>query len=317
MELIFEITDQSGRSHQYRKLSGERLTIGRAWDNDLILLDPTVNPHHAVIETGAEGQLHISDLDTLNGTSLHRHDRIHGTVALQPGQEYLFGKTRVSIYTPDYPVAETARIAEMDNTVRYFESPLLFAATIFVVTLLYAAEQWLNMFSGFKWQQIANILLVVYGSSILLTLIWVVVGRVLRHELQFRKHFTLILIFVALQFFATKLFALFMFNTLSFMGSIVLLIGLEFGLLATMCWFNLYMATNQNNLQRIRTSVIIASLMIALSLYTEISVRDEFTEMPEYVRVLAPPALRFSGSVSEDKFLSDAVSVFNRLDEEE
>lgn len=316
MELIFEITDQSGRSHQYRKLNGERLTIGRAWDNDLILSDPTVNPHHAVIERDVEGKLYITDLDTLNGTGIRHRERISGTVVLQPGEEYQLGKTRVAIYTPDYPVAETARVAEMDNTVQRLESPLLLAALISVVTLLYAGEQWLNMFSGFKWQDIANILLVVYGSSIVLTLFWVVIGRVLRHEIQFRKHLTLILIFVILQLFASKLFTLFMFNTLNLTASLVLLIVFEFALLTTMFWFNLYMATNQNNLQRTGSAVIISSLMIVLSLYAEFSSREELPHVPEYVRVLAPPVLHFSGSVSEDEFVSGSAAVFDRLNEE-
>lgn len=316
MELIFDITDQSGRSHQYRKLCGERLTIGRAWDNDLILSDPTVDPHHAVIEKDAEGRLHITDLGTLNGTSLYRRQRISGSTALQPGEDYQLGKTRVCVYTPDYPVAEAIRIAEMDNSVRRLENPLLLAIAITLVTLVYATEQWLNMFSGFKWQQIANILLVVYGSTIAMTLFWVVVGRILRHEIQFRKHLTLILIFVFAQFFVSKLFAFVMFNTLNFMFSMVLLVVLEFGLLATMFWFNLYMATNQSNLQRIRTATMIATVMIALSLYTEISVRTEFTDVPDYVRVLAPSMLHFGSNVSEEDFVSGATEVFSRLDEE-
>ena len=316
MELIFEITDQSGRSHQYRKLSGERLTVGRAWDNDLILSDPAVNPHHAIIELDENRQLMITDLDTLNGTLLRRNQRLTGTGVLQAGEEYQLGKTRMAVYTPDFPVGETMRVAEMDQTVRRLEDPLLLAAAMLVVTLLYAGEQWLNMFSGFKWQEIANVLLLVYGSAISLALFWVVVGRVIRHEVQFRKQLTLILIFVAAQFLVSKVFTLVMFNTLDLMMSMVLLVVLEFTLLVTVFWFNLYMATNQSAVQRTRTAVLIAGLMIILSLYSEISGREEFTDMPDYIRVLEPPALHFASGVSEEDFLSAAAGVFGRLDEE-
>lgn len=317
MELIFDIIDQSGRRLPYRKLVGERITVGRALDNDLILGDPTVNPHHLVIEQNAECGIQITDLDTLNGTRLAHQPRISGTAPLQAGTEYLLGKTRLCIYTPDHPVEATTPVTELDNTLHYLDSPLLLAAVMLLVTVLYGMEQWLNMFSGFKWQQVANILLVVYGSAIVLTLIWVVVGRVLRHEIQFRRHFTLILIFVVFQYFASKLFALVMFNTLSLGAGMVLLVILEFGMLSTLLWFNLYIATNQSPMQRARTAAVIASLMIALSLYSEISTQDEFTEIPDYVRVLAPPALNFGGSVSEDEFISNTLTIFERLDEGE
>ena len=87
MELIFEITDQSGRSHQYRRLSGERLTVGRAWDNDLILSDPAVNPHHAIIELDENRQLMITDLDTLNGTQAGE-DRQHQCCSVCAGAQH-------------------------------------------------------------------------------------------------------------------------------------------------------------------------------------------------------------------------------------
>jgi pSer/pThr/pTyr-binding forkhead associated (FHA) protein len=317
MELIFDIIDQSGRRLPYRKLVGERITVGRAMDNDLILGDPTVNPHHLIIEQTAEGEIQVTDLNTLNGTRLAHQPAIKGSATLQAGAEYLLGKTRLFIYMPDHPVEATTPVTEMDNTLHYLESPLLLAAVMMLVTLFYGMEQWLNMFSGFKWQQVANILLVVYGSAILLTLIWVVVGRVLRHEIQFRRHFTLILIFVIFQYFASKLFALVMFNTLSLTAGMVLLVLLEFVMLSTLLWFNLTIATNQNAMQRARTAAVIASLMIALSLYSEISTEDEFTEVPDYVRVLAPPALHFGGSVSEDEFVANTLSIFERLDEGE
>jgi hypothetical protein len=316
MELIFEIIDPSGRSQQFRKLYDGRLRIGRAWDNDLILSDPAINPHHAVIEKDESGQLLITDLDSLNGTLLGRKQRINGSIALQAGEEYLLGKTKIQVYTPDFPVADTIKVADMDNTVRRLEDPGLLTAAALIVTLLYAGEQWLNMFSGFKWQEIANVLLFVYGGAIALTLFWVVVGRVLRHELQFRGQLTLILIFVAAQFLLSKLFALLMFNTLSVITSMAMLVVVEFSLLFALFWFNLYMATNQSNVQRTRTAMIIASAMIVLTLYTEVSVRSEFTDVPDYIRVLAPPALHFGGGVSEEEFLSGTAEVFSRLDEE-
>lgn len=316
MELIFEIIDESGRRHQYRKLCGEWLTVGRAWDNDLVLTDPAVNPHHAVIEMDDNNQLTITDLDSLNGTNIRRKQRISGTTKLLAGEEYLLGKTRVYIYTPDHPVAETVMVADMDNKVRLLDDMGLLIGAIIMVALLYAGEQWLNMFSGFKWQDVTNILLVIFGGALGLTLFWSVIGRVVRHETQFRKQLSLILIMILVQFVLSKLFALLMFNTLSFTLGMVMLILTEFILLTATFWFNLYLATNQSTGQRTLIAVVLAGAMIALSFYSDYAARSEFTEYPDYVKILAPPALHFGSGVSEDEFLAGTAEVFSRLDEE-
>lgn len=316
MELIFEIIDQSGRKHQYRKLSGEWLTIGRAWDNDLILTDSAVNAHHAVIEKDENNRLMITDLDSLNGISVRRKQRISGTATLLAGEEYLLGNTRVYIYTPDHPLADAVKVADMDNTIRWLEDTRLLVASIIIVTLFYAGEQWLNMFSGFKWQEIINVLLFIFGGAIGLALFWALIGRVLRHETQFRKQLTLILLLIGVQFLLSKLFALVTFNTLNFTVGMVMLVLVEFAVLATTLWFNLYLATNQPAGHRTWIALVLASAIVTLSIYTEITSRSEFSETPEYVKVLAPPALHLSGSVSEDEFLSGTADVFGRLGKE-
>jgi hypothetical protein len=76
------------------------------------------------------------------------------------------------------------------------------------------------------------------------------------------------------------------------------------------------MATNQSARQRTRSAMLIAGSMIVLSLYSEISGRDDFSDVPDYIRVLEPPALHFGSGVSEEDFISAATGVFDRLDKE-
>lgn len=55
-----------GALKDQRELSAERLTIGRAEDNDIVLKAPGVSKHHAVVERGEHGYT-ISDNDSTNG----------------------------------------------------------------------------------------------------------------------------------------------------------------------------------------------------------------------------------------------------------
>ena len=50
--------------HRFENLP---ISIGRSYDNDLILDDPYIAPNHAIIEMTESGELHIRDLGSENG----------------------------------------------------------------------------------------------------------------------------------------------------------------------------------------------------------------------------------------------------------
>ena len=179
MELVFRIIDQAGHRHELRRLGGPRLTIGRAYDNDLVLTDPTVSPCHAVIEETADGRVVLRDLDSLNGVFLggRRRQRLAGETELVSGGVYQMGKSRVMVFSTDHPVPDTVRIGGTDNAIELLDNPLLLAGAVLLAAFIYGAEQWLNMFSGFEWRAVANVLLVVLGSSLAVAIFWAVVGQ--------------------------------------------------------------------------------------------------------------------------------------------
>src|SRR5258708_31975926 len=67
--------------------------IGRMEGNDVVLDDPLVSRHHAVIRWSPNGY-ELEDLGAANGTSVQGH-RIHGRVLLAPEQTIRFGKTEL------------------------------------------------------------------------------------------------------------------------------------------------------------------------------------------------------------------------------
>jgi hypothetical protein len=63
-------------------------TVGRAPDNDVVLLDESVSRHHARIETGPTGA-RVIDLGSTNGT--WRNGKRAAEAPLRPGDEVRFG----------------------------------------------------------------------------------------------------------------------------------------------------------------------------------------------------------------------------------
>ncbi|NNE37015.1 MAG: FHA domain-containing protein [Gammaproteobacteria bacterium] len=314
MELVFKISESPVRPSTFQKVeSHNRFRIGRAFDNDLILNDPTISPHHAEITIDEEGRLWLSDLDSLNG-SYQGRKQVTDQVELQSGIELTLGKTMLQLFSPDHPVESAVRIQPASTLTNWLANPLLLAGSVVMVALLYGTEQWLNMFQEFKWQDIINIELIIFGSALSIGIFWSIVGRIFKHEANFKSQMKIILAFIIIQFVVTKIIDIMLFNSLNYTFAMVLMLGIEFVLVAGLLWFNLQLATNQTLEQRLRTSVVISAALIALSIYSEVINQSEFSDSPQYVKLLHPPALRFTDGVEEEQFVADISVVFDKLE---
>jgi DNA-binding NtrC family response regulator len=67
---LFHAVVLSGNAKGTTKAVGERLRIGKASDNDLVLTDDTVSRHHCELLRASDG-VKVRDLDSTNGTKVH------------------------------------------------------------------------------------------------------------------------------------------------------------------------------------------------------------------------------------------------------
>jgi len=81
------------------------VTIGRAYDNDVIVDDPYVAPHHARIARTDSGTLEIVDLGTRNGLArVGTRGRLE-RAAVDPAARYRIGHTQLRVRAADFQVA--------------------------------------------------------------------------------------------------------------------------------------------------------------------------------------------------------------------
>lgn len=111
MRLTLYFPEDNPTNHE---CGGERLTIGRLAENDVVIDDASVSSHHAELAV-VEGAAVLRDLGSTNGTFLNRV-QISGEQALAEGDEIYFGGVRsvfmepavtevvVALSTPDAPV---------------------------------------------------------------------------------------------------------------------------------------------------------------------------------------------------------------------
>jgi transcriptional regulator with GAF, ATPase, and Fis domain len=84
----------SGAHKGFTKTLGQKMVIGKAPDNDLVLTDDTVSRHHCELVRGPDG-IRVRDLDSTNGT------RVEGTrvreAVVQPGTVIKIGEVEISL----------------------------------------------------------------------------------------------------------------------------------------------------------------------------------------------------------------------------
>lgn len=136
-EVIFvEVLGRAGDVVQRHPVARLPATLGRAYDNDVILDDPYVAPHHLRLERDESGELALVDLDSRNGLfALDPTTRV-ARAAPRPDARFRIGHTQLRIRPRSYAVA-----AEREAAARrpWFRRPAmlvgLYAAALACVLL--------------------------------------------------------------------------------------------------------------------------------------------------------------------------------------
>lgn len=313
MEVIVEIVSRGGHTIERHRLRGERITIGRAFDNELILTDETVSPHHAVLEADAHGNPVLIDTGSLNGI---RSD-LHGAgsrLALVSGETCNLGRARIRFYLPAHPVAETVRVGGLDGLINRLGNVAVLALLAAAVALVTVTELWLTSYAGIEWGHIGIGLFSVFSAATAVAIFLAIVGRIAKHEGRMQTQLALVLVYLLAQSVIVFAYEVILFNTLNPWFSAVIGLGASFVLLAVTLWICLHVATNLRSRQRWQFALAFTSVLLCVSVYPEFISRGEFSDTPRYVKQVKPPQLRFVRGIDRDSFVEQTHMAFESID---
>jgi hypothetical protein len=174
-----EVLSRGGDVATRERIDHDEARVGRAFDNDVVIDDPHVAPHHLRIYRGEDGELVAEDLGTMNGLypehGAHRAPRL--ALAREPGIR--IGRTILRVHDAAHPVAPE-KILTPPRAHATWAGGL--GAGLLLMLL---ALQWLNLTA----QPSANaIFLPLLGFITVLTLwtgLWAVLSRVFFGQARF------------------------------------------------------------------------------------------------------------------------------------
>lgn len=312
-ELIVEVLTRSGVHVAYHKAERLPYTIGRAFDNDLILPDPAISSKHLTIEAGTEGWI-VIDHGSANGTILSRGRKIEGPTEISSGTQLLVGKTILRVLSPTHEVPEAQPTAPVRNPRERFTIPLLSIASIIVTGAGITLNQFLNIAKETKPISLLADALPLLCFPFLWAGIWASAGFIARRKGSFGMQliiangaFTLILAITAIEEYldyatsSVRTADIFQYVGMALLSSLVL-------------YFSLKTATGNAGLRRMLLSFVIGTGIIAAIAVTEHAEGFEKNISPDYSQTLKPPYAKIAKSASLEIFMKNSGKLFDKKD---
>lgn len=171
------------REHAMReRLGADALTIGRAWDNDIVLDDAHVAAHHLRIARDAEGRWIAEDLGSINGLHVEGERRAQARVELAPGTSVRIGQTLLRLHRGSDAVP-----AELPLRHRRSPWPAALACSALVLALA-VLELWLAEPAEPKLIRYLTGVLALAAITLLWTSAWATISRLFAGHARFGLH---------------------------------------------------------------------------------------------------------------------------------
>ncbi len=313
MEVIVEVVSRGGHTIERHRVRGERITLGRAFDNELILTDETVSPHHAVLETDTQGNPVLVDVGSLNGIGSDRYGA-GSRIALVSGDTCNLGRAQVRFYLPAHPVAETVRVGGLDGLINRLGTVAVLGLLTAAVAFVTVAELWLTSYAGIEWGLLGIGLFSVFSAATAVAIFLAIIGRVAKHEGRMQTQLALVFLYLLVQSTIVFAYEVILFNTLNPWFSAIIGLGASFVLLAVTLWVCLHVATNLRSRQRWQFALTFTGVLLCVSVYPEFIERGEFSDTPRYVKQVKPPQLRFVRGIDRDTFVERTYKAFESIE---
>lgn len=299
--LVVELRDAHRRLLGHHRAQQFPLSIGRGYDNDLIVADPHVDAHQLRIEPEQQGWL-VTDIGSGVNAGTQQ--------SLISGDELVIGKTHLRLLALDHPVEETRPLRDT-SVLEIGKSIGLGLALVLALMFSYAFYEYMQISEELlPGKLIADTLPLVAGVMIWAG-VWSLFAYIVRHHLYFHYFLAVtvayvlidLLLDVAVSFFAFNNSSLWLPDVLSYFTGGLLLVAL------------FYASMHQAFVMSRRRKWVLANLfswgLVAVIVFAVSANQPEFARNPEYPAELKPPGFRVTAAESFDAFMVEAEKLLN------
>lgn len=290
------------------RIVGEVASIGRGYDNDVIVDDPYVAPCHLRIVRDETGQLVAEDLGSTNGTFVDGSKSRITRVAIDGEQPLRIGQTVLRVRAADYAV-EPERIVPAERAML----PSFMVAALTVALLGFVILRvWLVQTSEPRLSNYLTPLLTLCGTVLVWVGVWALISRILAGRSKFLRN----LMIAVVGYLATLIY-----NELARYAAFgltwPLLSNYEYAaiwlILAAACFLHLREISARG--LWLKGAIVTVILVLAITAQT-LQRSEAFSDVGRQntVRLLLPPAFRLVPLRTPDVFFADVAGLKASID---
>lgn len=284
------------------------MRIGRAYDNDLILEDPYVAPHHVVVERSPTGDLEIVDAGSRNGLfragSRHRLTRER----VDPAARYRAGKTQLRVRSSIHSVAEEL----VDRGTGGRREPVVALMAVLTVAAAVLLYVWSSADERIALAKLAQAPVVIVLALFTWSGAWGLAGRSLLGEGRFAAHLTVAaLTLIGISIADQSDYVAFALSTPGshYLGTFAVGAILGWGL-----WQHLSLVTRNPGWDAVLAAgAVAAACGGSFALYSHVDRADNLAHMA-YLKAIKAPAVRLVKGSETGRFFQDAEALKGKLE---
>ncbi len=311
---IVEVRGRGGQLIERVRTDREVITVGRAFDNDVILEDAYVSAHHLRLTLHDRGWL-AEDLGSANGT-YHKKQRVREKEGLDSGDRLRVGHTYLHLYSDVHLVSPVLKIDSAEARLVSLGRPLVWTMLIVLTCMMLVFESYSHSFAEYKPLKIVQPALWSLLGVVLLAAVWALVGRLARHRAYFFCHLSIWYLFGLSSFVSQFVSETIAYNLSSGLLQDALVNGSKFLLLVAVLWSSLTLATNLKAKRRSWSALGLAGAVLIVGLAGEFRWQQDFTAAPSYYAHIKSPSLLWAEGKRSVEIVSRLPQLLERATEE-
>lgn len=313
-EIIIEEISRNHKLIHRHKLTRNEVSIGRNYQNDIILTDPHICPQHLSLKY-SQGIWHLNDNNSVNGTLLdnnqNRRQDAHQQV-INDGDVIILGKSQLRILFSDHKVSETIALSPFESLIDLIRHPIAVFISLAVFMLIAGNISYLNQQVE---TNISQLFVSAFSMSLLFSL-WpagvALVSHLTKNEPRILAQFGISFVFFILMWFSDLLEEIVAFNSASNSALGLLAALLPILLAFSLFWLNSYIGFHMSAKRRAIVAISITALLFGGTYLLQYSKKREFNPHPNYNATIMAPVFLIAPSNSVDDFVKQSNDLFEQ-----
>lgn len=311
MKLILEVRKHhDDEDAQHLVFTKFPVSIGRGFDNDVILNDAYVSPNHLQIEHEGDAFI-VSDYSSHNGFTVNGAAIRGRRVPVESGDALGIGQMEVRLYKPDHPVPAAAPLIKDNPVFKWISRPINVWACFLLAVAMTVGWAWLEIWStDEEGLTMAGAAAGSIGVIIVWAAIWAVGGRLTHHKANFKSHVSLICLYLIAGTISwyVEVYTDFLTNENWFAQSVTY--SLNFILLGFLLYGSFALATKMARKRRVLSASFFSfAVMAGVFLFTIVSAKN-FNQQPIYPDTLEPYLSQLAPTQTMEQFMAGNDKLF-------